>query len=100
MHELDEFVEGLRMQPRNRAARKQRNLAYQRLSLTKELYGQTRRHEDARVSTRQSNDANSSQHNGEMTLVFIRIKYLRYADDWIVGIWGSRALAEQVKAGN
>ena len=28
---------------------------------------------------------------------FIRIKYLRYADDWIVGIWGSRALAEQVK---
>src|SRR5207244_1410467 len=23
--------------------------------------------------------------------------YLRYADDWIVGIWGSHALAEQVK---
>jgi len=28
---------------------------------------------------------------------FIRIKYLRYADDWIVGIWGSHTLAEQVK---
>jgi hypothetical protein len=28
---------------------------------------------------------------------FIRIKYLRYADDWIVGISGPRNLAEQVK---
>jgi hypothetical protein len=28
---------------------------------------------------------------------FIRIKYLRYADDWIVGICGPRTLAEQVK---
>jgi hypothetical protein len=28
---------------------------------------------------------------------FIRIKYLRYADDWLVGICGPRSLAEQVK---
>jgi hypothetical protein len=28
---------------------------------------------------------------------FIRIKYLRYADDWMVGVSGSRALAEDVK---
>jgi len=28
---------------------------------------------------------------------FIRVKYIRYADDWIVGISGPRNLAEQVK---
>lgn len=28
---------------------------------------------------------------------FIRIKYIRYADDWLVGISGPRSLAEQVK---
>jgi hypothetical protein len=28
---------------------------------------------------------------------FLRVKYLRYADDWLIGICGPRTLAEQVK---
>ncbi len=28
---------------------------------------------------------------------YIRIKYLRYADDWLVGVSGSHALAEEIK---
>jgi hypothetical protein len=28
---------------------------------------------------------------------FLRVKYLRYADDWIVGIGGNHALAEHIK---
>jgi len=28
---------------------------------------------------------------------FVRINYVRYADDWIVGVTGSNALAEEIK---
>src|SRR5207247_9393378 len=28
---------------------------------------------------------------------YIRIKYLRYADDWVIGLCGSHALAEEIK---
>jgi len=28
---------------------------------------------------------------------FIRIKYLRYADDWLIGVGGSYALAGDIK---
>ncbi len=95
LHELDEFVEGLRVQ-HEKGRRKQRNMAYQRLSWQKSRMvksGETKTQEFQRISqmmrklpTLRVDDPG-----------FIRIRYLRYADDWIVGIWGSRALAEQVK---
>lgn len=95
LHELDEFVEGLRTK-HEKGKRKVRNIAYQRLSWQKSRMvkrGETKTREFQRISqqmrklpTFQVDDPN-----------FIRIKYLRYADDWIVGIWGSHALAEQVK---
>ena len=28
---------------------------------------------------------------------FVRVKYIRYADDWIVGVTGPKSLAEQIK---
>jgi len=28
---------------------------------------------------------------------FVRLKYVRYADDWVIGLIGSHHLAEQVK---
>ena len=28
---------------------------------------------------------------------YIRVKYLRYADDWLIGLCGSDALAEEMK---
>ena len=30
---------------------------------------------------------------------YIRIKYLRYADDWLIGLCGNHALAEEIKRG-
>src|SRR5207249_4284464 len=95
LHELDEFVAGLQVRLEC-GRRKQRNPSYQRLSHLKSQMvkrGETKTKEFRRVSrmmrtmpTVQVDDPG-----------FIRIKYLRYADDWIVGIWGSHALAEQVK---
>lgn len=95
LHELDEFVEGLRAKLET-GKRKQRNLSYQRLSWQKSRMakrGETKTEEFKRISqlmrtlpTLQVDDPG-----------FIRIKYLRYADDWIVGVWGSHTLAEQIK---
>jgi nicotine oxidoreductase len=95
LHELDEFVEGLRAK-HEKGKRKLRNPIYQRLSWQKSRMvkrGETKTKEFQRISqqmrtlpTLQVNDPG-----------FIRIKYLRYADDWIVGIWGSHMLAEHIK---
>jgi len=95
LHELDEFVEGLQARL-EKGKRKQRNPTNQRLSHQKSRMvkrGETKTEEFQRISqlmrtmpTLQVDDPG-----------FIRIKYLRYADDWIVGIWGSHALAEQIK---
>src|SRR6202162_5446845 len=95
LHELDEFVEGLQAKL-EKGKRKQRNPPYQQLSHQKSRMvkrGETKTKEFQRISqlmrtmpTLQVDDPG-----------FIRIKYLRYADDWIVGIWGNRALAEQIK---
>jgi hypothetical protein len=27
-----------------------------------------------------------------------RLKYVRYADDWLVGVWGSKSLASELKS--
>ncbi len=95
LHELDEFVEGLRAQL-DKGRRKRRNPAYQRLSHQKSRLvkrGETKTEAFKQISqlmrtmpTLQVDDPD-----------FIRIKYLRYADDWIVGVWGSHALAEEIK---
>ncbi len=67
LHELDEKVEELRRQMERGGQRKRKNLLHKKL-------------------TERINDPN-----------FIRLKYLRYADDWLIGICGPRTLAEQVK---
>jgi hypothetical protein len=28
---------------------------------------------------------------------FVKYRYVRYADDWLIGVWGTRAMAEQLK---
>ena len=94
LHELDEFVEGLQAKY-EKGKRKLRNPTYQRLSHQKSQMvkrGETKTKDFQRVSQRMRTLPTLQVDDPG----FIRVKYLRYADDWIVGIWGSHALAEQI----
>jgi nicotine oxidoreductase len=95
LHELDEFVEELRIK-REKGRRKGRNPFYQKISQEKAklvAQGKTKTREFRtlvqKMRTLPSLDVNDPN--------FIRIKYLRYADDWVIGVWGSRTLAEEIK---
>ncbi len=95
LHELDEFIEELRIR-REKGERKNRNPSYQKLSQEKAkliAQGKTKTREFKalvqKMRTLPSIDVNDPN--------FIRIKYLRYADDWIIGLCGSHDLAEDIK---
>jgi hypothetical protein len=95
LHELDEFVEHLRCEL-EKGDHKAPSLAYQRLADRKRRLaakGQTKTKEFRelvkhirRLPPVEVNDPN-----------YVRIKYLRYADDWAIGLCGSKDLAEQIK---
>src|SRR5260370_4298195 len=96
LHELDEFVANLRCQL-EKGQQKTRNLDYHRLADRKRQLaakGRTKTKEFRELvkhirtlPTVEVNDPN-----------YVRIKYLRYADDWLIGLCGSKHLAEQIKS--
>ncbi len=96
LHELDEKVEEMRQRIERGGQRKKKNplhrkLTERKLRLVKK--GATRTKE-FRELVRQIRSIPAVQVNDPN---FIRLKYLRYADDWIIGICGPQAMAEQVK---
>jgi hypothetical protein len=96
LHELDNKIEELR-QRLERGKKKRVNPLHKRLSarrqaLQKAKKTDTREYRELvkhiqRIPSVEVRDPN-----------FIRIKYLRYADDWIIGLCGPHHLAEQIKA--
>jgi group II intron reverse transcriptase/maturase len=95
LHELDEFVEGLRTKL-EKGKEKRRNPIYLRLLKKKRRMaarGETKTKEFKQVVTQMRALPSKQVDDPE----FIRIRYLRYADDWLVGICGSHTLAEGVK---
>jgi len=95
LHELDEFIEGLEKR-RERGIEKRKNPAYEKLARQKwrmRRRGETRSSEFKKVSKEMKRTPSRMVNDPE----YIRMKYLRYADDWIVGVCGSRALAEEIK---
>jgi group II intron reverse transcriptase/maturase len=95
LHELDDFVEEVRIK-REKGHRKSRNPDYQRLSTEKAklvAQGKTKTREFKALVQRMRTLPSICVNDPE----FIRIKYLRYADDWIIGLCGSAAEAEEIK---
>ena len=95
LHELDEFVEEQRAK-REKGQAKRRNPAYHVLSEKKRKMvkrGKTKTREFKALVHRMRSLPSQMVNDPE----YIRIKYLRYADDWIIGVWGNRALAEDIK---
>jgi nicotine oxidoreductase len=96
LHELDEKVEEICRQVERGGKRKHRNPLYHKLSeqklrLVKKGATRTKAFRELVRQLRSMPAVNVDDPN------FIRLKYLRYADDWLVGICGPRKLAEQVK---
>ena len=95
LHELDEFVEELR-QGLGKGEAKHRDPTYRKISKEKARMaarGKTRTKEFKAIVKLMRTLPSRQVDDPE----FIRIRYLRYADDWCVGVSGSHALAEEIK---
>lgn len=95
LHELDVFIEQLRTEL-EKGQKKHRDPVYQQLSQKKArmaAQGKTRTKEFKELVKRIR--ATPSRMVSDPN--YIRIRYLRYADDWLVGVGGSHTLAEEIK---
>jgi len=95
LHKLDEYVERLQAELEKGAKRKHNNeykrLQDRRLYLAKQGKTKTRAYQELGVRMKKLPSMNTKDPD------FVRIKYIRYADDWVVGITGPRKLAEEIK---
>src|SRR5262249_44349973 len=95
LHELDSFVESLR-EKYEKGDRRRRNPEYHRIvhqrdrCLTRSQGTWT---PEIRDLTKQMRSLPSHDPDDPD---FVRIRYLRYADDWILGVIGPRTLAERL----
>jgi nicotine oxidoreductase len=95
LHELDKFVEELQIKL-EQGKTKRRNPIYRRLSQKKARLvkrGETRTKQFKEI-IQQMRAMPSNQTNDTD---YVRIRYLRYADDWLVGVCGSHTLAVEIK---
>ncbi len=95
LHELDELVEGLRAKL-EKGKKKRLNPTYRKLSLRKGRLlkrGETKSKAFKEIVKQMRAIPAMRVDDPD----FSRVRYLRYADDWVVGICGSHALAEDLK---
>lgn len=95
LHELDKFVEDIKRELENGELKspnpEYRALVRQKAKLAKQ--GQTKSDKFRGVLKEIKNlpSLNPRDEN------FVRIKYVRYADDWVIGVSGSKELANNIK---
>jgi group II intron reverse transcriptase/maturase len=95
LHKLDEYVEQLQGEL-ERSGKRKHNLEYKRLQdrrlyLAKQGKTKTRAYQELGARMRKLPSMDTKDPN------FIRVKYVRYADDWVIGITGPHELAEDIK---
>lgn len=95
LHELDEYVEQLRKELEKGELRRPnpeyRSLQKRRQYLAKTGRIDTREYRELGVQMRKFPSLDPKDPN------FVRVRYVRYADDWIVGVTGPKHLAEEIK---
>ncbi|HZS76883.1 MAG TPA: reverse transcriptase domain-containing protein [Ktedonobacteraceae bacterium] len=95
LHELDEYVEQLRKELEKGEARRfnpeYRSLQKRRQYLAKTGKINTREYRELGVQMRKLPSLDPRDPN------FVRVRYVRYADDWIIGVTGPKRLAEEIK---
>jgi group II intron reverse transcriptase/maturase len=91
---LDRFVETTLLPAHNRGTRRKCNLAYKRLEARACHLAGKGRSQEARALRRQA-QAMPSQVLGDPS--YRRLRYLRYADDFLLGFAGPRGEAEEIK---
>src|SRR5438874_13000366 len=95
LHELDEYIEEVK-KTREKGTKKRDNPTYTRLIREKNrLVAQGATKTKAFRAIMKRIRATPSKVVNDPT--FCRVKYLRYADDWLIGLCGSRATAEEIK---
>ncbi len=95
LHELDEFVQELQTRL-EKGVEKQDHPEYLRLSQRKGAFlkrGETRSKAFKQLVKHMRATPSRLVNDPE----YIKIKYLRYADDWIIGVCGSQSLTETIK---
>jgi len=96
LHELDLFVEGLR-QKYEKGEKRKKNREYDRIAVNR--FRMLKR--SGGVMTPEIKELTKRMRTLPSVLLddpdYVRVKYIRYADDWIVGVTGPRSLAEQIK---
>jgi len=95
LHKLDEFMEQLQREVDSGSKRKH-NLEYKRLQ-DRRLYlakkGETKSEAFKELGKHMKRLPSMNVYDPD----FVRVKFVRYADDWIVGVTGPHQLAEEIK---
>jgi group II intron reverse transcriptase/maturase len=95
LHELDEFVEQMQKELEKGELRRP-NPEYRRLQKRRQYLAKigkidSREYRELGVQMRKMPSLDPQDPN------FVRVKYCRYADDWLIGVTGSHQLAEEIK---
>ncbi len=95
LNELDEFVEQIRVELEQGKERRP-NLEYKRIEARRYRLAKAGK-ADTREFKRLGKQMRSLPSLDTRDPNFVRVRYVRYADDWLIGVIGSHELAEEIK---